>query len=343
MFRQLQRWFNQLWQWFKGLFSSSPSSSRMSVPSQTLDRSSPEPTDTDYEMRFMSFLEGVDRGKNQVLEDWERLQQEYSEAQWVAWLKRFGQKVTQSSEPNQHLAERLLRLGQVGCGQLGEVAQAIGEQLQPKTPELSLDEDNPQFWFERGKQLLDREDKQALEAFDRTLELDPNHDRAAINRGNALMNLGRHEEAIAAYDRAIQLNPKADLAWANRGNVWFDLEEYEQAIASWDRAIELNPKDLETWHNKGIVLGVKLHRFEEALTCFDQTLALQPDDVQTWFNRGIVLAALNRWEEALESWSRATDLQPDFQDAWINKGVALQKLGRYAEAIEANQQAMNPT
>lgn len=335
MFRQLRRWLNQVWQWFKGLFSSSPSSST-NTPTT-------EPTDTDYEMQFMSFLEGVDRGKSQVLQEWEKLKQDYSEEQWIAWLKRFGQKVTQSSEPNENLAERLIRLGEVGCGELGEVAKAIGEQLQPASPKISSDEDNPQFWFDRGKQLLDEADQKALEAFDRTLELDPNHYRAAINRGNALMNLGRHEEAIAAYDHALELNPNADLAWANRGNVFFDLEDYEQAIASWDRALEINPKDLETWHNKGIVLGVKLNRFEEALSCFDQTLALQPEDVQTWFNRGIVLAALNRWEDALESWSRATDLQPDFQDAWINKGVALQKLGRYAEAIAANQRAINPS
>lgn len=335
MFRQLRRWLAQLWQWLKGLWSSSPSS--------FADTATTWPTDTDYEMRFMSFLEGVHHGKSQVLQDWEALQQEYSEEQWIAWLKRFGQKVTENSEPNDQLAERLIRLGEVGCGELGAVATAIGEQLTPPTPKIALDEDNPQVWFDRGKQLLDEDNEKALEAFDRALELDPNHDRAAINRGNALMNLGRHEEAIAAYDRALELNPKADLAWANRGSVFFDLEDYEQAIASWDKALELNPKDLETWHNKGIVLGVKLNRFEEALGCFDQTLALEPEDVQTWFNRGIVLAALNRWEEALESWSRATDLQPDFQDAWINQGVALQKLGRYAEAIAANQRAINPS
>lgn len=334
MFRQLRRWLNQLWQWFKGLFSSSPSSLADTVMT--------EPTDTDYEMRFMAFLEGVHQGKSQVLKDWESLKQEYSEDRWIGWLKRFGQKVTQSSEPNEPLAERLIRLGEVGCGELGEVAKAIGEQLQLPRTKISLDEDNPQVWFDRGKELLDEDDQKALEAFDRTLFLDPHHDRAAINRGNALMNLGRYEEAIAAYDHALELNPNADLAWANRGSVFFDLEDYEQAIASWDKALELNPKDLETWHNKGIVLGVKLNRFEEALSCFDQTLALQPEDVQTWFNRGIVLAALDRWEDALESWSRATDLQPDFQDAWINQGVALQKLGRYAEAIAANQRAINP-
>ncbi|MBP0031119.1 tetratricopeptide repeat protein [Roseofilum sp. Guam] len=332
MFRKIQRWLEQLWQWFKGLWSSSSSSSA--------DTATTWPTDTDYEMRFMSFLEGIYQGKSQVLKDWENLQQEYSEDQWIAWLKRFGQKVTQNSEPNEKLAQRLIRLGEVGCGQLGEVAKEIGEQLHPP---ISLDEDNPQVWFDRGKQLLDEEDQKALEAFDRTLELYPNHYRAAINRGNALMNLGKHQEAILAYDHALELNPDADLAWANRGNVFFDLEDYEQAIANWDRAIELNPKDLETWHNKGIVLGVKLNRFEEALTCFDQTLALQADDVQAWFHRGIVLAALNRWEDALESWNQVTDLQPDFQDAWINKGVALQKLGRYAEAIAANQRAINPS
>ena len=338
MVTTLRRWLQQFWRWLRSLFGQTSS-----APTP------PALTDTDYEMEFMAFLEGVDRRKSQVNQQWEALQQKHSEAEWVAWLERLGQKLQTSGEPNPELAQRLIRLGEVGCGELGRVAANLGQTLAARqsaplaTPQLDNGllevENNPQTWFNRGRDWLDRDDTQALAAFDRAIALDPNHYRAWIDRGIALSNLNRYEESLAAYDRALELQPRNDLALANRGNSLFDLERYEEAIASWNQALAINAQDTETWHNKGMALGIKLNRWEEAIACFDKTLELQPDDVQTWFNRGIGLAALNRWEDALTSWDRATDLQPDFKDAWINKGVALQRLGRYAEAIAMNQQA----
>ncbi len=331
MFTKLRQWFQKLWQWLRELLGTET----------TLPPKQYFPTDTDYEMEFMTFLEGIYQGKMQLLQQWESLQQKYSEGEWVAWLERWGQKLLASSEPNGELGQRLIRFGEIGAGKSGEVAAKLGQQLLSQVP--SITEADLEDWLEQGRSLIDSQDQEALALFDQILAHDPNHDRAWINRGNVLSNLGRYEESIAAYDHALALHPKADLAWANRGNSLFDLEQYEAAIASWDRALELNPKDAETWHNKGMALGVKLNRWQEAIACFDRTLALEPDDIQTWFNRGIGWAALNQWEEALASWNQVTDRQPDFKDAWINKGVALQRLGRYAEAIAMNQQAMNPS
>ena len=353
MLTKLWRWLGNLWQWLRGILGQNPPlEKKNAVPA----------SDTDYEMRFMALLEEVYQGKEGVREQWQVLQQEHPEEEWVAWLQRFGETLPVSGESNRELGDRLIRLGKVGCGTLGIAAARLGERLvarevesnpvaselepTPETPPsiepIGDDENNPQAWLDRARDLLDRDPSQALEACDRALALDENLERGWIYRGNALSNLGDHEKAIAAYDRALELQPQSDLAFANRGNSLFDLERYEEAIASWDRALEITPQDSESWHNKGVALGMTLQRWQEAIACFDRLLELDPNNAQTHFQRGVGFVALEQWEEALASWDRATDLQPDFKEAWMNKGRILQHLGRYAEAISANERAINP-
>jgi tetratricopeptide (TPR) repeat protein len=56
-----------------------------------------------------------------------------------------------------------------------------------------------------------------LQAYDKTLELNPDDAKAWYNEGVALHKLGRHEETLQAYDKALELNPDDANAWYNKG------------------------------------------------------------------------------------------------------------------------------
>ena len=45
--------------------------------------------------------------------------------------------------------------------------------------------------------------EEAIEAFDKAIEIDPNYTAAYNNKGNALYDIGRKKECIACYDLAI--------------------------------------------------------------------------------------------------------------------------------------------
>ncbi|HAC63794.1 MAG TPA: hypothetical protein DCF68_09705, partial [Cyanothece sp. UBA12306] len=49
--------------------------------------------------------------------------------------------------------------------------------------------------------------QEAIEAWNKALEIKPDYDEAWNNRGIALGNLGRYEEAIASYDQALEIKP----------------------------------------------------------------------------------------------------------------------------------------
>ena len=55
--------------------------------------------------------------------------------------------------------------------------------------------------------------QEAIEHFDKAIELDPNYVDAWYNKGVVLDNLGEHEEAIECYDKALELDPNNADAW----------------------------------------------------------------------------------------------------------------------------------
>ena len=69
---------------------------------------------------------------------------------------------------------------------------------------------------------------------------------------NKLSELGRYEEALEAYDRAIELQPDYALIWWYKGVVLNELGRYEEALESYDRIIELKPDFGTALYNKGL-------------------------------------------------------------------------------------------
>lgn len=74
-------------------------------------------------------------------------------------------------------------------------------------------------WYSAGNERAkDGDNEDALIAYDKALELDPNHVSAWNNKGIVLSRLKRFEEAIDCYDRAIEIDPKYANAWYNKAN-----------------------------------------------------------------------------------------------------------------------------
>ena len=59
---------------------------------------------------------------------------------------------------------------------------------------------------------LDRHDE-ALESFEKAVEVDPKHTSAWVGRGIALGQLGRLDEALASYDKGLEAHPEHAHVW----------------------------------------------------------------------------------------------------------------------------------
>lgn len=134
-------------QWLKGL------TQQQSAP-QEPEPSQPEIkplSDADYEILFLRLLE-------KVAADWEQarileyLGERSQDRFFKSWLRRFGKTVLSSPVPNRQLAERMVKLGDIGCGEIGEIAREIGRQQLAREFEPL----NEAEWEELFKQLLQR-------------------------------------------------------------------------------------------------------------------------------------------------------------------------------------------
>ncbi|MCL1471404.1 tetratricopeptide repeat protein [Argonema antarcticum] len=374
----LLKWFEHLFGW--GFWSPSQVS-KVQPPRIKAYKKKVEPLklldDADYEFLFMQLLEGVAYGWEQkrVLRFLAALESRTNEAEWVAWLRRFGERLLATPMPNYQLAAQMISLGEVGCGNLGEVAKEIGKrllrreeneqiihflledvelngkQIEAQAAELisvndylSILPPNDSLVERIAKlmQIETREAQEIIEALiDRFFAINAinNKSQEWFQKANQQYMNGNILAAIASYDKVLSIKPKFHDAWYNRGVALKDLGRYEEAILSYDRALELQPDSSETWNNRGAALR-SLGRVEEAIASYDRALELKEDRHKNWYNRGIALFNLGRIEDAIASYDKALQLQPDFHQAWNNRGNAFMKLGRFAEAIANYDKAL---
>ena len=76
-----------------------------------------------------------------------------------------------------------------------------------------------------------------------------------FNSGNLYLRLEDNREAINDYDRAIELDPKYASAYNNRGIAYARLGDSRQAIKEFDKSIELSPRVPEAYYNRAIIYG----------------------------------------------------------------------------------------
>jgi tetratricopeptide (TPR) repeat protein len=118
-----------------------------------------------------------------------------------------------------------------------------------------------------------------------------------VTKGDALGRSGRYNEAIQAYDKAIEIDPKLAIAWSNKGNVLGRSGRYNEAIQACDKAIEIDSKLADALQSKGISL-IGLGRYDEAIQALDKAIEIKPNNANAWTGKGIAFRHLGRYDEA---------------------------------------------
>jgi len=200
---------------------------------------------------------------------------------------------------------------------------------------IQIDPQLVEAWNNKGIALGDLgRHEDAIEAYEKAIKLDAGFSAAWYNKGLALDAMGRSAEAIKAYDRVLKSDPRNAQAWINKANALNILGRYDEALQACNKAIEIDPNDVNAWGNKAWALG-GLGLYEDTLTACDKAIELNPEDVIAWNNKAATLISLERYSRALDACNSAITLDPQYVNAWVNKGRALEALGRSWEADAA--------
>jgi tetratricopeptide (TPR) repeat protein len=117
---------------------------------------------------------------------------------------------------------------------------------------------------------------QAVDEFQKALELAPDSARERLNYGLALLRAGKTKEGVAELEKAQQQDPKLPHTWFNLGIVYKKESEYEKAIAQFEKMIELVPDEAKSHYNLGVLYKLE-GKNAEALREFETAAKLDPN------------------------------------------------------------------
>ena len=106
-------------------------------------------------------------------------------------------------------------------------------------------------YFARGVELEDdpASQQEAIEAYHKVLEIDPNFAPAHINLGTIYYNCQDYEQAEAHYRKAIECDPRYALAYFDLGNVLDETGRIPEAVQAYKTALTLAPTYADAHYN----------------------------------------------------------------------------------------------
>lgn len=120
----------------------------------------------------------------------------------------------------------------------------------------------------------------------------------------------RTEQAVGAYRRALELDPDLVPALINLANIRYARQELPEAIALYERAILLDDTYFEAHFNLGNI-NHDLGRYPEAEACYRRALALNYHYADAHFYLAVTLDRMGRALDAAAHWKAYERLSPD--------------------------------
>jgi tetratricopeptide (TPR) repeat protein len=167
---------------------------------------------------------------------------------------------------------------------------------------LSMDATDAEAWYEAGRiEYTLNYFRPALEAFERSLELDPASVKAQNNLGLALEGLNRTDDAIAAYRKALALQAASphpsEQPMLNLATVLIDRNQLDEASPLLLQAAQIAPRDAKILAQLGRLYTEKgdLNAAREVL---ERAVEIEPQKASLHFQLGQVYKKLGASEKA---------------------------------------------
>ena len=87
---------------------------------------------------------------------------------------------------------------------------------------------------------------------------------AYFDKGMAYINRGKFMEALDAFNKVIEHDPNNAIAYNNRGGIKFEIKDFEGALADFNKAIKIDPQWSNPYFNRGkifILFGDELNAY----------------------------------------------------------------------------------
>lgn len=170
--------------------------------------------------------------------------------------------------------------------------------------------------YEQGVKLQkENHPQQALEQFNKAIELFPAYFQALAERGNLLTQHNKLAEAETDFVRALQLNDKYAPAYRGIGHCQIQQKNFQAAVSNLEKSFVLDPNAPMTLLLLGYA-NLSLNRYEEARQCFQQALKLGASSTaRAHVYLAEIYAHEQKFKEAADSIAAYLKANPNATDA----------------------------
>lgn len=179
-------------------------------------------------------------------------------------------------------------------------------------------------WLQMAQLLAAQQGEQdeACQAFEKVLELEPQH-HAALE-GLAQLALKQHQpiQALQHLEQALELAPESITGLNQLARTYLELAASAKAVDAAEKAVSLAPDNQTVLDTYGSALA-SAFRFEEAMAVFDRLTQIAPGNFVHWNNAGNMRREMGLLEEAYRCYQKAAGLAPKNPIAYSNHLTAL--------------------
>jgi len=202
--------------------------------------------------------------------------------------------------------------------QRGYVEQAEGFFQQA----VKDDPASAEAFYGLGSSYLNQQrNKEARECFQRALQLHASYQGTPPNAWNNLGILaarkGELDQAIDNFQRALQIDPDHIIALDNLGSAYRQKRDWPAAQRVLERALALNPDDPEANYGLGMVYAQQ-NDVQRAYDYLQKAIAARPAYPEALNNLGILYLRTRRPEEAKHAFEEAIRVAPQYDQAYLN-------------------------
>ncbi len=173
----------------------------------------------------------------------------------------------------------------------------------------------------------------AMEAFQRTLQLRKNDPLALYNLGRALMGLSKFDEARQQFAEYVKIHPDDPSGHCALGMTLAALERSQEARAEFEQSIELAPVQTESYYRLGL-LEVQSRDLEAASKHLRQVLDREPTHAPALTALGKVAFEQKHYTEAIPLLQRAIVTDNTMREAHYYLGLTFARIERKQESEE---------
>jgi tetratricopeptide (TPR) repeat protein len=175
--------------------------------------------------------------------------------------------------------------------------------------------------------------KDAIEDFNRAIQLYPEYAALYNNRGSVLLGVGAVREAVKDFDRALLLAPGYAAAYSNRAGAQLRLGEANLALADYNKAIALVAVNPAAFTGRGRV-HLAARRPESAIRDFTRAAGFDARFGAAYRARAEAKMMVERYDEAVEDFSRAIAFEARNAELYVLRGGAYLAAGNSASAVK---------